>query len=383
VLESPKDLIIFDVGHQVQAHKILTGRRDAFRKSFREFQGISGLANAAESPHDPFTTGHGGASISAALGVAAARRHLKKEGRVVAVIGDTSIASGMALEALNHAGHIHEDLIVILNDNEMSISPSVGAMSKYFNRIISNPLYNQLRDEVEGLIRRVPRGGKRMMNKIRQIEDGGKHLIIPGQLFENLGFRYFGPFDGHNVTELVDVLPNVFKIPGPLLVHVITRKGKGFEMAEKDPVRWHASTPFDLATGKVKSKSPHPTYTSVFGDVMCDLAAREPKLVALTAAMAEGTGLVRFSREFTDRFYDVGISEEHGVTFCAGLAREGLRPAAVIYSTFLQRGFDQIMHDVALQNLPVMFCMDRAGLVGEDGPTHHGLLVIAYLRQIP
>lgn len=382
-LDTPRDFLVWDVGHQVQAHKIITGRRDAFRKSFRQFGGISGLANASESAHDPFTTGHGGPSISAALGVAAARRLKGQRSKVVAVIGDTSIASGMAFEALNHAGHIKEDLVVILNDNEMSISPSVGAMSRYFNRIISNPTYNHLRDEVENLIRRVPRVGRRMLGKIKQIEEGVKHLLVPGQLFEDLGFRYFGPLDGHNLPEMVDFFNKIFKIHGPVLIHVLTQKGKGMEMAEKDPVRWHASTPFDVVTGKLKNPGSTVSYTQVFGETLVELAEKDSRVTALTGGMPEGTGLLSFAKKFPDRFFDVGISEEHGVTFCAGLAHEKMRPVAAIYSTFLQRGYDQIVHDVALQNLPVIFCLDRGGLVGEDGPTHHGVLDLAYLRSIP
>ncbi|MCA9395664.1 MAG: 1-deoxy-D-xylulose-5-phosphate synthase [Candidatus Omnitrophica bacterium] len=383
ILNTPKDFLVWDVGHQVQAHKILTGRRDAFRKSFRQYKGISGLVNSSESEYDPFTTGHAGPSISQALGIAKARRLQGNTDKVVAVIGDTSIANGMAFEALNHAGHIKENLVVILNDNEMSISPSVGAMTKYFNRIIVDKRYNHLRDEVEGLIKRIPKLGTRMFSKVKHIEEGLKHLLVPGQLFENLNFRYFGPLDGHNIPELVKVLPQIMKLDGPSLVHVITQKGKGLAMAEKDPVRWHASTPFHIETGELKKKSSSVAYTKVFGNKLCELARKNPKITALTAGMPEGTGLIKFSEEFPDRFEDVGISEEHGVTFCAGMAYQGMRPVAAIYSTFLQRAFDQMMHDVCLQNLPVMFCLDRAGLVGEDGPTHHGVLDISYLRKLP
>ena len=383
VLNTPHDFLVWDVGHQVQAHKILTGRRDAFRESFRQYKGISGLANKDEGPYDPFTTGHGGPSISSGLGVATAKRLLNRKGKTVVVIGDTSIASGMAFEAMNLTGHTAENLVVILNDNEMSISPSVGAMSKYLNRIISNPTYNNIRGKVERLIRRLPQLGRRVIGKVREIEEDVKHLLVPGRLFEDLGFRYFGPLDGHNVIEMVNLFPNIFKIKGPILIHAITKKGKGLEMAEKDPVRWHASTPFEISTGKVKKKSKDRTYTQAFGEAICALAEKNPKITALTGGMMEGTGLKDFSQRFPDRFFDVGISEEHGVTFCAGLAHEGMRPVAAIYSTFLQRAFDQMIHDVALQKLPVMFCMDRAGLVGEDGPTHHGVFDIAYLRQIP
>jgi 1-deoxy-D-xylulose-5-phosphate synthase len=383
VLDTPRDFLVWDVGHQVQAHKILTGRKDAFRRSFRQYKGTSGLANKDEGPYDPFTTGHGGPSISAALGVAVSRRLQRKEGRVVAVIGDASIASGMAFEALNHAGHIDENLVVVLNDNEMSISPTVGALSKYLNRLLSHPLYNHLRKRAEKLIRSVPKVGTKVIHTAKQIEEGVKHLLVPGLIFECLGFRYFGPLDGHNLPELVELLPNILKLKGPLLIHVITKKGKGFAIAERDPERWHASAPFHVATGELKKVSIDRTYTQVFGETIVELAARNPRVTALTGGMTDGTGLGAFAKRFPDRFFDVGISEEHGVTFCAGLAHGGMRPVAAIYSTFLQRGHDQIIHDVALQNLPVMFCLDRAGLVGEDGPTHHGVFDIAYLIKIP
>lgn len=383
VLDTPRDFLIWDVGHQVQAHKILTGRREVFQKTFRQYKGISGLVNKHESIYDVFTTGHSGPSISSSLGVAVGRRLQKKNGKVICVIGDASIASGMAFEALNHAGHLHENLIVILNDNEMSISPSVGALSRYLNRMISNPLYNRIRKAAEKVITSVPKVGKRVIHKARQIEEGIKHLLVPGVLFESLGFRYFGPLDGHNVVELVDLLPNILKLKGPLLIHVITKKGKGYAVAESDPERWHASAPFDVQTGQLKKKVSDKTYTQVFGEAVVDLARRDSRLTTLTAGMTDGTGLTAFSKAFPERFFDIGISEEHGVTFCAGLAHAGLRPVAAIYSTFLQRSYDQVIHDVALQNLPVMFCIDRGGLVGEDGPTHHGVFDLAYLIGIP
>lgn len=383
VLNTPHDFLVWDVGHQVQAHKILTGRKDGFRKSFRQYRGISGLVNKDESPYDPFTTGHGGASLSAALGVAVSRRVQKKAGKSVAVIGDASIASGMAFEAMNHAGHLHENLIIILNDNEMSISPSVGALSKYLNKVIANPLYNRIRKRAESLITNVPRVGKGMINKAKLIEEGIKHVLVPGLIFEALGFRYFGPLDGHNIEQMVELFPNIFKLKGPILVHVITKKGKGMPMAEADPERWHASPPFDVKTGDLKKPSTDRTYTQVFGEAMIRLAESNPRLTALTAGMPDGTGLIPFSKRFPERFFDIGISEEHGVTFCAGLAHDGAIPVAAIYSTFLQRAHDQIIHDVALQNLPVLFCLDRGGLVGEDGPTHHGVFDLCFLRKIP
>jgi len=382
VLDTPQDFLVWDVGHQVQAHKILTGRREAFRKTFRQYKGCSGLVNKDESEFDPFTTGHAAASISAALGVSVGRRLQGKSGRVVAVIGDASIASGMAFEAMNHAGHLDENLVVILNDNEMSISPSVGALSKYLNKVISSPIYNSIRNRAGRVIGRMPHG-KDLVHKAKQIEEGVKHLLVPGLIFEALGFRYFGPIDGHQLVDMVNLFPNILKIKGPLMIHVITQKGKGYALAEADPERWHASTPFNVETGELKKVSTDKTYTHVFGETMIELAEKNPKITALTGGMPEGTGLLAYAKKFPDRFFDIGISEEHGVTFCAGLAHDGMRPVAAIYSTFLQRAHDQIIHDVALQNLPVMFCLDRGGLVGEDGPTHHGAFDYAYLRKIP
>jgi 1-deoxy-D-xylulose-5-phosphate synthase len=382
---TPADTIVWDVGHQVHAHKILTGRKEEF-KTFRQHGGLSGFSNKHESEHDPFTTGHGGASISTALGISVGRKILSKpegRGKVLAVIGDASLVSGMAFEGLNHAGHMKEDLIVILNDNEMSISPTVGALSKHLNRIITNPFYNHVRKDIEGLIRRMPKVGGRMIATAKKIDEGLKSLLVPGLLFEELGFRYFGPLDGHNLQELIRILTNISKIKGPLLIHVVTKKGKGYKVAECDPARWHASTPFDIQTGEVKKTSPAKTYTQVFGQTAVELAEKNPNIAAITAAMCDGTGLIEFSKKFSERFFDVGIAEEHGVSFAAGLSEAGVRPLVAIYSTFLQRAHDQIIHDVALQGLPVVFCIDRAGLVGEDGPTHHGVFDISYLRKVP
>ena len=390
--ETPKDTIVWDVGHQVHAHKILTGRREAF-KTFRQGGGLSGFSNKDESVHDPFTTGHAATSVSTSLGIAVGNRLLSgaKTGqpwstrakKTVAVIGDASLVSGMAFEALNHAGHLNENLVVILNDNEMSISPTVGAISKYLNKIISNPVYNHLRKDIESLLRKIPRVGKQMVAKAKKIDEGLKNLFIPGLLFEEMGFRYFGPLDGHNIHELLKILENILKIEGPVLLHVITKKGKGYKIAEKDPARWHASTPFCVETGEPNAVSKSKTYTKVFGQCALELASKHPDVVAITAAMCDGTGLIEFSQKFPDRFFDVGIAEEHGVSFAAGLVKSNIRPLVAIYSTFLQRAHDQIIHDVALQDLPVIFCIDRAGLVGEDGPTHHGVFDIAYLRKIP
>ncbi len=380
---TPSDTIVWDVGHQVHAHKIITGRKEAF-KTFRQGGGLSGFSNKDESEHDAFTTGHGGTSISTSLGIAVGNKILSKNNRkTIAVIGDASLVSGMAFEALNHAGHLKNDLIVILNDNEMSISPTVGALSRHLNRIITNPFYNHVRKDIESFIRKMPRVGNRMIAAAKRIDEGLKSLLVPGLLFEELGFRYFGPLDGHNIENLIQILRNISKIKGPILLHVVTKKGKGYKIAEQDPARWHASTPFHIETGEVKKAQVVRTYTQVFGETAVDIASRNPKVVAITAAMCEGTGLVKFSKEFPNRFFDVGIAEEHGVSFASGLAKTGLRPLVVIYSTFLQRAHDQIIHDVALQGLPVVFCLDRAGLVGEDGPTHHGVFDIAYLRKVP
>ena len=380
---TPKDTVIWDVGHQAHTHKILTGRKNAF-KTFRQQGGLAPFLNKDESEHDAFTTGHGGASISAALGMVAGQKLLGQADRkVVAVIGDASLVSGMAFEALNHAGHLKNNLIVVLNDNEMSISPTVGALARYLNKIISNPVYNRVRRDIEFVIRKTPRFGDRMVAYIKRIDEGLKNLFVPGLLFEELGFRYFGPLDGHNIDGLVQILGNITKIKGPVLLHVITKKGKGYPIAEADPERWHASTPFNIRTGELKNPSNLLSYTQVFGDSAVALADKDPKVVTITAAMCDGTGLVPFAKKFPNRFFDVGIAEEHAVTFAAGLAKAGLRPIVSIYSTFLQRSHDQIIHDVALQDLPVIFCLDRAGIVGEDGPTHHGVFDIAYLRKIP
>ncbi len=380
---TPQDTIVWDVGHQVHAHKILTGRREAFR-TFRKPGGISGFSNKDESPHDPFTTGHGGASISTALGITTANRiHSESSKKVIAVIGDASLVSGMAFEALNHAGHLKDNLIVILNDNEMSISPTVGAFSGYLNKILTNPFYNHLRKDIEQLIRKIPRVGDRVAAKAKKIDEGLKNLFIPGLLFEELGFRYFGPIDGHKIETLVGIFKNISKIQGPVFLHVVTKKGKGYKIAESDPAKWHASTPFCVETGETQKSTPVKSYMQVFGETASEVAAKNKNVVAITAAMCDGTGLVNYSKKFPNRFFDVGIAEEHGVAFAAGLAKAGVRPLVAIYSTFLQRAHDQMIHDVALQSLPVIFCLDRAGLVGEDGPTHHGVFDLAYLRKIP
>ncbi len=383
VFDSPRDRIIWDVGHQCYAHKILTGRREAF-STIRRKGGLSGFPKRSESPHDAFGTGHSSTSISAGLGMAVARDLDGRENKVVCVIGDGSMTAGLAFEGLNHAGHLDRDLVVVLNDNEMSISPNVGALSSYLSRILTGDLYSRLRKDVEEFLRAIPSVGDTMARLAKRVEEHVKGFFSPGMLFEELGFTYVGPIDGHNIGHLVAAFENVRKFRKPVLVHVVTRKGKGFPPAERSPTAFHGVGPFDPADGtSVAGGGGPPTYTSVFRDTLIELAERNPRIVAITAAMPEGTGLDRFRERFPERFFDVGIAEQHAVTFAAGLAAEGWRPVVAIYSTFLQRAYDQIVHDVALQNLPVVFALDRAGLVGADGPTHHGAFDLSYLRHIP
>jgi 1-deoxy-D-xylulose-5-phosphate synthase len=389
ILNAPDDIIIWDVGHQAYAHKLLTGRRDRFN-TLRKIGGLSGFPNKYESIFDVFTTGHGSTSISTALGIVAAQ-DLKKTSlqKVVAVIGDASLGGGMAFEALNHTGHLHKDLLVILNDNEMSISRSVGALSKYLNRIITAPIYNKIRKDIENLLKRVPRFGFRVIRSARRLEEGLKNILVPGMLFEEMGFRYFGPIDGHDIRTVISMLKNIIDMKGPILLHVVTKKGKGYSYAEKIPEKFHGVGSFDVASGQKryaeKEKIPKKTtgFTDTFSDIIVEIARNEERIVAITAAMSEGTGLDAFAKAFPDRFFDVGMAEQHAVGFAAGLARAGLIPVVAIYSSFLQRSYDQIIHDVCLQNLNVIFMLDRAGLVGEDGPTHHGVFDIAYLRNFP
>lgn len=388
VLNTPKDILIWDVGHQAYAHKLLTGRRRQF-KSLRQLGGISGFPNKDESIYDIFTTGHGSTSISTALGMAKARDLNGGSEKVIAVIGDAALAGGMAFEALNHAGHLKSNLTVVLNDNEMSISPTVGALSKYLNRVITAPIYNRIRGDMESLVKRIPRFGFRVLRAARRLEEGLKNLLVPGILFEELGFRYFGPIDGHDINTVISTLKNVLEIKGPTLIHTITKKGKGYSHAESLPNKFHGVSSFDVTTGKKKSLSTHlpetkqQAFTETFGQKLIELAKRDKRIVAITAAMPEGTGLDAFAKSFPERFFDVGMAEQHAVAFAAGLARNGLKPVVAIYSTFLQRSYDQIIHDVCLQNLNVTFALDRAGLVGEDGPTHHGVFDISYLRHLP
>jgi 1-deoxy-D-xylulose-5-phosphate synthase len=381
--DTPHDRIVWDVGHQAYAHKILTGRRAQF-PTIRQHGGISGFPKREESPCDHFDVGHASTSISAALGMIAARDIKGEDFKVIAVIGDGSMSAGLAFEGLNQAGHLKKNLVVILNDNEMSISPNVGALSSYLSRLMTGNFYTKLRKETKQFLQGIPRVGESMFNFAKRAEDSIKGLVAPGMLFEDLGFQYIGPIDGHNIGHLLETFHNIKDYTWPVLVHVVTKKGKGCEFAECNPSQFHGTPPFDPATGKALAKKQSIlSYTEVFGQTMIKLAEDNDKIVAISAAMSEGTGLDKFSEKFPDRFFDVGIAESHGVTFACGLAVEGLHPVAAIYSTFTQRAYDQVVHDLCLQNLPVTLALDRAGLVGEDGPTHHGVFDIAYLRHIP
>ena len=385
-LESPRDKIIWDVGHQAYAHKILTGRNKDF-SSLRQYGGISGFPSREESIYDTFTTGHSSTAVSLALGLVCARDYLPKERyfKVVAVIGDGSLSGGLCFEGLNNAGHLKKDILVILNTNELSIAPNVGALSTYLNKIISLPIYNRFRSSLEGFVKsRMPKGG-RLIKLASKFEEGLKGLFIPGIFFEELGFRYFGPLDGHNLNLLIPALNNILNIQGPRLLHVITKKGRDYLPAETDPVRFHGIGPFEVGTGKPKTlgKAMAKTYTEVFSEKLVSLAKNNTKIIAITAAMPEGTGLDKFRDLYPERFCDVGIAEEHAVCFAGGLAKGGLRPVVAVYSTFLQRAYDQIIEEIALQKLAVILAIDRAGIVGEDGVTHQGIFDIAFLRSIP
>ncbi len=383
VFDTPHDRVIWDVGHQAYAHKIITGRRDSFH-TLRKMGGISGFPKRHESVYDVFGAGHSSTSISAAAGIADARCLKDDDFKVIAVIGDGSMTAGMAFEALNWSGEREKDLIVIVNDNEMSISPNVGAMSSYLNRAMTGQQITRLRAKIHDFLKTVPGVGEQVIKFARKAEESLKGFVLPGMLFEELGFKYVGPLEGHRLDNLIKNLENVRTMERPVLVHVITKKGKGYRFAEEDPARFHGIGPFDLATGKsIASNGAKPSYTTVFGDTVLQLARENPAIVAITAAMTGGTGLDRFALEIPERFYDVGIAEQHGVTFAAGLATEGFVPIVAIYSTFLQRAYDQVLHDVCLQKLPVVFALDRGGIVGEDGPTHHGLFDFSYLRSIP
>jgi len=378
VYDTPADRLVWDVGHQAYPHKVLTGRRRRFH-TLRQQDGLSGFLRRDESPYDTFGAGHSSTSISAALGMAVATHRANSDARVVAVIGDGALSAGMAFEALNNAGDMDADLLVILNDNDMSISPNVGAMRNYLTRILSGKVYSSMREGSKTVLSTI----RPMWELARRAEEHMKGMLLPSTLFEEMGFNYFGPIDGHDLPTLVATLRNLRLQKGPRFLHVVTRKGKGYEPAEGDPCVYHGVTPFDPATGKMEKKPSGRTYTQVFGDWLCDMAALDARLIGITPAMREGSGLVEFSKRYPDRYFDVGIAEQHAVTFAAGLACEGLKPVVAIYSTFLQRGYDQVIHDVCLQNLPVLFAIDRAGLVGADGPTHAGSFDLTFLRCLP
>ncbi len=382
VFETPKDKIVWDVGHQAYGHKILTGRRDHFH-TLRQYGGISGFVKPEESEYDTFGVGHASTGISAGLGMACARDHLGQDHKVVVVVGDGALSCGLSFEGLNNAGALGKDLIVILNDNEMSISRNVGALSRYLTDVITAPLYNRIKADIWELTGRMRRIGRRVRSAVSRLDQGLKAFVVPGIFFERLGFRYIGPVDGHNLSRLIHVLTEVRKFHGPILVHVLTKKGKGYKYAEEDAPRFHGLGPFDVQTGRSKKKSQVPSYSQVFGETVVNIVSKNPKVVGITAAMSIGTGLVQLADAFPDRFYDVGIAEGHAVTFAAGLAISGMRPIVAIYSTFLQRAYDMIVHDVAIQRLPVIFALDRAGIVGDDGPTHQGVFDLTYMRHVP
>ena len=378
VFNSPDDKIVWDVGHQCYTHKLLTGRRERFH-SLRQPGGISGFTRREESPHDHFNTGHTSTSISMVLGMSQAGELLGKKDQHIAVIGDGAMTGGMAFEALNHAGHLQANIIVVLNDNTMSISPNVGALSHYLNHIRMDPTYKKLREDVDELVTHIPAIGKTM----HKIEKSVKQLLLHGMLFEMLGFTYLGPFDGHNIPLLMETFEKAKGMKGPKFIHVVTTKGKGYIPAEKDATCLHGTSPFNIETGKPLKKKKKITYSEAFGRSLVKIAQKDDKIVAITAAMPDGTGLADFSKKFPSRFFDVGIAEQHAVSLGAGLAANGVKPVIAIYSTFIQRAFDQIILDICLSNLSVTFCLDRAGLVGDDGPTHHGVFDISFLRIIP
>jgi 1-deoxy-D-xylulose-5-phosphate synthase len=383
VLESPKDKIIWDVSHQCYTHKLLTGRQDEFN-TLRQYEGLAGFTKRRESDHDPFGAGHGSTSISAALGFAKARDLRGSSERIAAVIGDGALTGGLAFEGLNAAGHLGADMTVVLNDNEMSIAKNVGALSSHLAMLRANvtPAIRRAREDLDKVLERLPMG-QSMVLAMDRFRDGVKGMIVPGMLFESLGFTYLGPIDGHDIHDLMDLLGQSVQLPGPVLVHAITQKGRGYAPAEKDPRSFHSAAPFDVKTGKSHRERTHPTYSAAFGEALCEAAEDDERVVGITAAMLDGTGMECFNQRFPDRTFDVGLAEEHAVTFAAGLAGAGHKPVVAVYSTFLQRSLDQIIHDVALQDLPVVFALDRAGVVGDDGPTHHGVFDLAYMREVP
>lgn len=382
---APRDIIAWDVGHQAYAHKILTGRNERF-STLRQRGGISGFPLKSESVYDPFSTGHSATAVSLALGAAAARDLKATQEKVVAIIGDGTLTGGMCFEALNHAGHLGSNLLVILNSNDMAIAPSVGALSMYLNKIISKPVYNRFKEARDAFLKqRLPRIGPRLLRLVDRFEEMLKGLIVPGIFFEEMGFKYFGPLNGHDADLMIGTLKNISLIKGPVLLHVVTKKGKGYAPAENQPVKFHGTPCFDIVNGEAIGimQKTSVSYTEIFGCKLCDLAEKNKKVVAITAAMPEGTGLQKFSERYPERFFDVGIAEEHAIGFSVGLAKGGLKPFVAIYSTFLQRAYDQIFEEVCLQNFGVVLCIDRAGIVGEDGPTHHGIFDLAFLRHLP
>ncbi len=382
IYSSPRDKIIWDVGHQSYVHKLLTGRYEAF-DSLRQFGGISGFPHIDESPHDAFGTGHSSTSISAALGFAAARDLKNEDYSVIAVIGDGAMTGGMAFEALNHAGHLQKDMTVILNENEMSISRNVGSLSRYLSRMRTHPKYFKVKEDIEGIIKRIPAVGDSVAKVAEKAKDSIKYFLVPSMLFEELGFTYLGPIDGHDLPLIKDVLTRAKKLKGPVLIHVVTQKGKGYRPALDNPATFHGIGSFNKETGEIIVNGNGQSFSAAFGEGMVELAAKDQSIIALTAAMVDGTGLSAFAKAYPDRFFDVAIAEQHAVTYAAGLARSGLKPVFAVYSTFLQRAYDQVVHDVCLQNLPVVFAVDRAGIVGNDGPTHHGAFDLSYLSHIP
>ncbi|HEY0788220.1 MAG TPA: 1-deoxy-D-xylulose-5-phosphate synthase [Thermoanaerobaculia bacterium] len=384
VFDPPRDQIVFDTGHQSYPHKLITGRRARFH-TIRQHDGISGFCKREESEYDVFNAGHASTSISAALGIAVARDFRNEDYRVVAIIGDGALSGGLALEGLNQAGHLKRKLFLVLNDNDMSISTNVGAMSGYLNQIIKGQRYVALKDTAKRIMDRIPVVGTKIHGLASDMEEVVKHMVVPGLLFEELGFKYVGPFDGHDLDLLIDTFEKYKDYDGPILLHVISKKGKGYVPAEAKPIWSHGVTPFDIVSGETKKsdKVTPPSYTAVFADTLIELAKHDEKIVAITAAMPEGTGLDKFAKAFPDRTFDVGIAEEHAVTFSGGMATQGMQPICAIYSTFLQRAFDQVFHDVAIMDLPVVFALDRGGIAGADGPTHHGIYDMAYLRLFP
>ncbi|MCZ6761472.1 MAG: 1-deoxy-D-xylulose-5-phosphate synthase [Gammaproteobacteria bacterium] len=379
VFNTPHDRLVWDVGHQAYPHKVLTGRRDLLQ-TIKTEGGLAPFPKRGESEYDTFGVGHASTSISAALGMAIANAHQKGDRRVVAVIGDGALSGGMAFEALNHAGSLNIDLLVILNDNDMSISENVGAMSNYLARILSGKVYSHLREGSKKVLERMPT----VWELARRSEEHFKGMVLPGTLFEEMGLNFIGPIDGHDLPTLISTLSNIRNLKGPQFLHIVTRKGKGYEPAEADPITWHGPGPFDAATGVFHKKpAPGVTYSKIFGDWLCDIAEQDERVIGITPAMREGSGMVEFEKRFPDRYFDVAIAEQHAITLAAGMACEGLKPVVAIYSTFLQRGYDQLIHDVALQQLPVLFAIDRAGLVGGDGATHQGSFDFSYMRAIP